>query len=849
MASGRERSDVGARARHALRVAGYRFRTTLRRRWGGYLSLILCIGFLGGMAMGAIAGARRTQSSFTSYFANANPPDLVGISAVLNPSLGSASGYSQRTVRAIAHLAHVAKVENGSGIDVLPLTRAGVPYVIYGFPPGAGNGQGSDDGLYFDFGRVSIVAGRMADPRRVDEVMMMQVVARDAHVHVGATFRVGIYTNAQTQLARFGTARVHPFRVVTVKLVGTFIQPQSLIQDDVDASTSEFFFTPAFTRPLLSCCANYTATAIKVTGGSRFVPVVDAEVQHLLPKGFPVPALVSTAIAKAQRAIQPESIALGVFGLIAALATLLIAGQVIGRQIRLSRDDLEKLRALGAEPSVLVVDSSLGIVAASVVGSALATAMAVALSPLSPIGPVRPVYPHPGVAVDAWVLGIGFVGLVVVLTSLAVFLAARQAPHLEAARRRRGGGVRVSRTSRAAASAGFPPQAVTGIRFALEPGAGRNAVPVRSAIVGAVLAIAVIVATTTFGASLNSLVTHPNLYGWNWNYILSAGGGSGNIPRQPALTLLNRDPLVGAWAGAYFDDLSIDGQSVPVIGESPGASVQPPILSGHRLQRPNEILLGAITMAQLHKQVGDTVLVTSGLGPPTPLRIVGTATMPTIGGPGPHLEMGTGAVLNYELIPAAARNPFNDPITGPESIFVNARSGASLAALATSLHQISGRLSNNANFGVFVQSVLRPAEIVNYRSMGTTPALLGTALCIGALMALALTLMASVRRRRRDLALLKALGFTRRQLASTIAWQSTIAMLIGVAIGIPVGIAAGRSLWDLFAGEIHAVPAPSVPTSSVALIVVGSLVLANLVAWVPGVVAARTRTADLLRAE
>ena len=90
--------------------------------------------------------------------------------------------------------------------------------------------------------------------------------------------------------------------------------------------------------------------------------------------------------------------------------------------------------------------------------------------------------------------------------------------------------------------------------------------------------------------------------------------------------------------------------------------------------------------------------------------------------------------------------------------------------------------------------------------MGATPALLGAALAVGAIAALALTLIASVRRRRRDLALLKALGFTRRQLAGTVAWQSTIAVGVGVVIGVPLGIVAGRELWDLFAHELHVVP-------------------------------------------
>jgi ABC-type antimicrobial peptide transport system permease subunit len=133
--------------------------------------------------------------------------------------------------------------------------------------------------------------------------------------------------------------------------------------------------------------------------------------------------------------------------------------------------------------------------------------------------------------------------------------------------------------------------------------------------------------------------------------------------------------------------------------------------------------------------------------------------------------------------------------------------------------------------------------------MGTTPAILGGGLALGAVIALALTLIASVRRRRRELALLKTLGFVRRQLAAAVAWQSSIAVAIGEVIGVPVGILLGRTLWDLFAHEINAVPMPSVPGLVIALIVVGALVLANVVAAVPGRMAAGTSTALVLREE
>jgi predicted lysophospholipase L1 biosynthesis ABC-type transport system permease subunit len=105
------------------------------------------------------------------------------------------------------------------------------------------------------------------------------------------------------------------------------------------------------------------------------------------------------------------------------------------------------------------------------------------------------------------------------------------------------------------------------------------------------------------------------------------------------------------------------------------------------------------------------------------------------------------------------------------------------------------------------------------------------------------------RRRRRDLALLKTLGFTQRQMAATVAWQSSVAVAIGVAVGVPLGIVLGRYLWDLFAHNIDVVPAPSVPGASIALVALGALVLANLVAAAPGRIAARTPTALLLRAE
>jgi ABC-type antimicrobial peptide transport system permease subunit len=151
--------------------------------------------------------------------------------------------------------------------------------------------------------------------------------------------------------------------------------------------------------------------------------------------------------------------------------------------------------------------------------------------------------------------------------------------------------------------------------------------------------------------------------------------------------------------------------------------------------------------------------------------------------------------------------------------------------------------------GIIGFSDIRPAEITDYQAMGAAPLILAVGLATGAVVALTLTLLTSVRRRRRDLALLKALGFTRRQLSEVVAWQSTVSVAIGVVIGLPLGIVFGRAMWDLFAHELFAIPDPSVPVLATGLVALGALLLANLVAAVPGRRAANTSTSLILNAE
>ena len=846
---------------HVFRVATYRLRATFGRRWTGYLAIVLLIGLLGGLAIGSIAAARRTQSSYPTFLASTNPSTLFVPTANWQPGSPNSAGADLGISSSLLRLPLVRAVENEYNINAQPLGPNGYPLPAPANADSLGisilNNDGSIDGEFSDQDRLTAIAGRLANPKRANEIMVSAVMAQALSLRVGQVVPIGFYTNAQTTLPGYGTGGTATFKAkahlaMDMKVVGIVTFNNQVVLDSLDATnTAQIVYTPALTHRLVQCCVTSTTSYLKLAHGVRDIAAVEREITRAHPGGS-VPFGVESSSDVAERAIKPESIALGVFGGIAALATVLIAGQAISRQLRQRAEEGGTLRALGASPAMTMGDGLMGTFISVIVGSLLAVVVAVGLSPLAPIGVVRPVYPDPGIAFDWSALGFGLLVLVVVLSAVAVVVAYRQAPHRPGASRDRDP-KRPSRVTRAAGRYGLPAPAVEGIRFSLDPGAGRNSVPVRSAIVGTTLAVVVVIATVTFGASLDTLVSHPPLYGWNWNYELTGSGGIAPVPGQMAAELLDHDRSVAAWSGVSFGAIaSLGGQVVPVLGQGAHATVGPPLLSGHGLDAPDQVVLGGATLSALHKRIGDTIEVdVSGSKKPERLLIVGTATMPTIGEQfgDVHPTMGTGALVASALVPASASNPNGVSPPGPSAVLVRLRSGADPTTALRSLRRIANELTLPMNYGVTLLSVQRPAEIINYRSMGTIPAILGLGLAFGAALALGLTLLASVRRRRRDLALFKTLGFTGRQLASVVAWQSSVAVGLGTVIGVPLGIIFGRVLWNLFARAINAVPQPSVPAWTVVLIAVGALVLANVVAAFPARVAARTPTALLLRAE
>lgn len=837
----------------------YRLRSILRERWTDYLLLTLLIAVVGGVAMGSAVAGRRTQSAYSSFLSHDDASTLTMSTYGLFGGV-SANNFSPQLEQRIRRLPQVSQVEAWIETYVVPIAADGAP-----IPAGLSGVvvSGPVDGVFFREDRVTVLKGRMANPADPNEFMASEDSARLLGIHLGQTVEMGAFDEASTTAPGFGTPAVQPDTRLAMRLVGIVDFNSAVVEDDADRIPTNLVLTPALARSQEDA-SNGTWFAIRLKPGVKNLAGVEQELLRLLPTGaLGQFYLTSTTEAKVESALRPESIALGVFGLIAALAALGLCLPIMARLLVNSEDERHGLRALGATRAAVAADYYIGVAASVLTGTALACVVSGLIASFAPLGPVRTVY-HPGGFTFDWaVIGAGTLVLAGVLTATAVTIAVRRSNPRRADR----DGTQVPVVSRVvdvAAAAGLPVSAVVGSRFALEPGRGRTAVASRTVMAGGMLTVTLVVVTLTFASGLRTLVSRPALYGWDWSTTLLA---SSNVPPE-ALTALQRDRSVQSWSGYTGINATIDGRTVPVLVATNGLGVIPPLLSGHAITRAGQIILGRATLSALHKRIGDTVGV--GLGspstapvylPPQTLKIVGAATFPAVSGSSnfaDHTSMGIGALFSFASLPAsfvqATVNP--DPVqNGPVMVFVRYRPGTSeRAAVADTKRivevarkQIAGDSLANGD-DVSYLPVQRPAAIVNYQSTGDTPLLLALGLAVAATLALALSMVASVRRRRRDLAVLKTLGFVRRQMIATVAMQALVTALVATAIGVPLGIAAGRQLWIAFARNIYAVPEPTVP-ASVGLVAVATVFIAVAVAVVPGRLAARTPAATVLRAD
>jgi hypothetical protein len=800
-----------------MRAVWLRVRAGLRQDWRSPLVLALITGLLGAVVLVSFAGARRTDTAVPRFLAWSGPTE------------GDVAGVPLRTMGRIAGLPGIAYSQRAAFMLMLAAPA--------GRPAAARPGQVTTWALIDNppQSRAIIVAGRRPSPSRADEVMINETAARILRAHVGSMISLRGFRPDQL-MPVLNNEVLHPavalpdVRVTAIIRTPTDLGDSGAPSDVIFTGTGSLFLTAAFYDRFAGSVANIPGLAFHLDRGLAGLPAFESAVNRLTGHRaqFELGSDAATAAAAAQRGTSLQALALLLFGIIVALALLVIVGQSVSRLAYLASEDFPVLRALGSSRGqrIAVALAPGALIAAA--GMVLAIPAAYALSVFTPVGLAREAEISPGFSFDAPVLLGGAVLLTLVLTARAALAALRVARRqADTAAASRGQG---SHTARWMARRGFSAPAVTGIRLAFEPGSDRTAVPVRSAVLGTALALGAVVAALVFGASLAHVIGDPRLAGWNWD-VAVGNPHSGDTSAQ-TIPRLRADASLAGFTATALGDGDIGGLDVPVVGiQTLRGHVVPPLLEGRLPRGPREIALSGGELRALHRSVGGLVTARTTRGEAA-LRITGQVVLsPEI--TNEEVKLGSGGVMTLAGAATLSRAPL------PVNVYlVTLRHPGDPAAMARLRRQFPG----------VVLPAVAPPEVREVRGVNDLPLALAAVLTLLAVGTIAHTLVTSVRRRRRDLAILTALGFVGRQVRASVAWQATAIAAAGLVVGLPLGAVAGRWAWTALAQTFAIQPVPVI-SPGLLLAVPAVLLLANAVAAIPARTAARTQPGTVLRAE
>jgi len=175
------------------------------------------------------------------------------------------------------------------------------------------------------------------------------------------------------------------------------------------------------------------------------------------------------------------------------------------------------------------------------------------------------------------------------------------------------------------------------------------------------------------------------------------------------------------------------------------------------------------------------------------------------------------------------------------------RPGVNVAVTARRLHALAASVQGGAGISFAAPAV--PQAVLEVKDVAVLPLALAGFLVLLAAGAVGHALATAVRRRRHELAVLRALGITRMQSRLVVVTQASVVAAAGLAFGVPLGVAFGRITWRLVAQGTPLAYHPPLAVWALALIGPLALLAANLLAAWPGQRAARLRSAQVLRAE
>jgi hypothetical protein len=784
-------------------------RAGLRSHWRPWLTLAVMVALVGGLVMAVAAGARRSDAAYPALVAWSAPPD-----DLLN--LAPSATFARMPAARVRSLPQVAAAGEFDGFGVLFPASVNLVAPVDGTIPGA-------------LWHRKLLAGALPDPGRADEADISFTVAQTGHLTVGGTLRV-------TLLAAGDKPVPFAFKVTGIDAAPGEFPPQYGTGYDF------VWATPAFARQFAARLPTVAGLAVRLRGGAAAVPALERELS-LRGDGKPVSDFpLAIQAANTEHTIHLQAVVLWLLTGALALLGLIVLSQLLSRLTALESAGLAGLRAIGMSPVQLAAAGLLRVAATSACGALLALPLAFAISPLFPVGLAATAEPRPGFDADWLVFALGAVSVVVAVTGCAAWPAWRSARAALPTAARAAAGLPRPHAGVSSLVRSFRPiSAAAGVRLALYRGSGQSAVPVASTVTASIVGVLGLTAALVFSASLGSLLATPRHYGTAWDAFVSDVSYPGSL--APAASSVAADAAVARWTGSYGPiALDIGGVQVGAMTTGPGPDgiLAATPLRGAQPESATDIVLGQRTLAALRARIGDTVTVAVvGLPRRVAMRVVGTAVFPAFGD---TTQLGTGAEITVAGLDGLKPPSVQLPPFG--WLLVTFKAGTSPAA---GLSALSARLARLGPFAVAAPST--PADLVNFGQLEDLPLLIGLSLSALALLTVAHLLFTSVRRRRRDFAVLRVLGFTGRQVRATVSWMAVTVAVVALALGVPLGIVAGRLAWLFFAGQLGIQPAIVLAPAPLAGLAAAGILLAVAVAAVPGAAAGRARPAVVLRTE
>ena len=681
----------------------------------------------------------------------------------------------------------------------------------------------SMDGTYLgDVGQPIVAEGRMYDPDADDEVVIDE---NTTGVEVGDVLSFTAY--APDELPFSGPATGVHLDVEVVGRVKTLAQ--FLFVPDGQA-----FLSPGFAAEHGDDALLVENADVQLRNGAADIAALQRSVDEVVAPGTPVLDLHEAA-RRVGTTTSVEQIALYVLAGVILLAGLVLVGQAVLQSASASADDLPTLSAMGMTRRTLTAVSLLVHAPTALTAGAAAAVTAIVASIWFPIGMGGRLDPDRGIQPTWAVLVPG-----VLLVALAVFVGAGTATWL-----RRRSPARSSSPSSALARIRRATSVPVGLGATMALGSGRGGtrLPARQALVGAAIGVLGVVATITLDAGLADALDHPERAGvaWDAGGIVSAESLRPDGVAPDLLATIEATPGVSHVATIDRQVLSVDGVGVPTfaVRPPPGADESPiklVLTSGRAPAGTDEAAIGPASAADLDVGVGDKITVGTT---DQQVTIVGEALFPS----DVHATFDEGLWLDGE--------GFDGPRTGSpqrgdgvqRQVAIELADGASVDKVVADLQDSVG--------GQFEElgPAVAPVELTNLENVRTLPRVLAGFLALLAVGALGHVLATAARRRRKDFAVLRALGLTRWDSRIVLNVQGTAIGLVGLIVGIPAGIVLGRLGWAVVAESVPlAVVRPVAALAVVALIPLALLVANGLAVW-PGRRVARLHPAEVLRTE